>query len=362
MLGAVGSLLVLAAGGAAAVRWSRGEDEPESAPTVGSVAARPSTVSTLAGNGDVGVADGPADVARFEGPVRITVDRSGVLYVTDGNRIRRVSAAGEVRTLAGDLEEGFVDGPAPRARFNAPGGIAVDGAGMIYIADRENHRIRTLSPDGVVRTLAGSGSAGMADGPGDRAQFNSPADVAVDGDGNVYVADSLNNRIRRIEKNGTVSTFAGGEDGMADGPRAEARFSFPNGLAGGTDGTLFVADSYNGRVRAIGRDGTVRTLAGSGESGGADGPAETAQFADPSTVAVGSAGIVYVLDKTHRLRQIATNGEVTTAAGKDGHGFADGAGATAQFNAPQGVAVAPDGAVYVADTENRRIRVVRFAG
>jgi sugar lactone lactonase YvrE len=319
-------------------------------------------VATLAGSGEDGVQDGPGRTAQFAAPVGIAVDGAGAAYVVDGDRVRRVSPTGEVLTVAGAEEPGFADGPAAAARFSGPRGIAVDRGGTAYIADTGNHRIRTLSPQGVVATLAGSGAPGLADGPGGQAQFNEPHAVAVDPAGVVYVLDTLNYRIRRIGSGGVVSTLAGGGDtgpdsgGYADGPGGTARFAFATGLAVDVASTVYVADTYNARIRAVSADGAVRTVAGSGEDGAADGPADVAQFSDPAAVAVDGFGTLYVADLNNRIRAIAADGAVRTVAGTGEGGFADGPGGAAQFDEPRGVAVDAAGVVYIADTGNRRIR------
>jgi sugar lactone lactonase YvrE len=321
-------------------------------------------VETLAGGDEPGDADGQGMVARFNSPAGIAVDGAGVAFVVDGNRVRRVSLTGEVLTIAGSVEPGFADGPAATARFNGPQGIAVDTSGTLYVADSGNHRIRVLSPQGDVMTLAGSGSPGLADGPGAQAQFNSPYDVAVDRAGTVYVADTLNYRIRRIAPDGTVTTLAGGgpvgegEGDYADGPGDAARFAFATGIAVDEAGTVYVADTYNARIRAISPAGEVTTIAGSGEDGGTDGPAALARFSDPAAVAVDGSGTLYVVDKSNRIRMIAAGGDVSTLAGGGEQGFADGPAATSEFNAPEGVAVGANGDVYIADAGNYRIRVV----
>lgn len=320
-------------------------------------------VVTLAGSDEDGPGDGTGATARFAAPSGITLDRASVAYVVDGNRIRRISPTGDVTTIAGTDEPGFADGPLMAARFDTPLGIAVDGAGTLYIADTANHRIRTISPAGIVTTLAGSGLPGSADGAGAGAQFNAPYDVAVDAAGMVYVADALNHRIRRISPEGVVTTLAGDpasepESGYVDGPGAVARFSFPNGIAIDAAGTLYVADTYNARIRAISPSGEVRTVAGSGEDGDLDGPAVAARFADPAAIAVASDGALYVVDKSHRVRLISPDGLVSTLAGSGAPGFAGGPAATAQFDYPEGLAVNDAGAVYIADTGNRRIRLL----
>ncbi|WP_460503748.1 NHL repeat-containing protein, partial [Hymenobacter agri] len=183
-------------------------------------------VSTMAGNGTSGYADGAGTTAQFYGPEGATVDKQGNVYVADNgnNTIRRITPAGQVDTWAGNLASGFADGPSATARFNGPIDVAVDGQGNLYVADYGNQRIRKITPGGTVSTLAGSGTAGFADGLGAAAQFNGPNGLAVDGQGVVYVSDYENNRIRKVLPNGTVSTLAGtGQRGFADGPGSSAQ-------------------------------------------------------------------------------------------------------------------------------------------
>ena len=213
---------------------------------------------------------------------------------------------------------------------------------------------------GNVTTLAGNGTRGFADGPGNTAQFNDPTGVAVAAGGTVYVADLSNHRIRAINPTtGQVTTLAGGTPGFADGTGDTAQFDFSFGVAVAQNGTVYVADSN--RIRAINpTTRVVTTLAGSGTDGFADGPGTTAQFGSPYGVAVAAGGTVYVADvSNNRIRAInPTTSRVSTLAGSGTEGFADGTGTNAQFNRPYGVAVAPNGTIYVADTDNHRIRKI----
>ncbi|MHB1045548.1 MAG: SMP-30/gluconolactonase/LRE family protein [Thermoanaerobaculia bacterium] len=323
-------------------------------------------VSTVAGNGTYGFADGPGASAMFRNTYGVAVDAAGNVSVADsGNqRIRRIDTAGNVSTLAGNGDSGYSDGPSASARFAYPWGVAVDASGNAYVGDSENRRIRKIDTAGNVSTLAGSGGYGFADGPGASAMFTYPYGVAVDAAGNVYVADVVNNRIRKIDTAGNVSTLAGnGTSGFADGPGASAMFSYPYGVAVDDAGNVFVADGGNGRIRKIDTAGNVSTLAGNGTSGFADGPGASAMFSSPEGVAVDASGNVYVADVVNnRIRKIDTAGDVTTLGGMQAAGIADGPGASAMFGYPRGVAVDASGNVYVADPNNQRIRKIDTAG
>jgi sugar lactone lactonase YvrE len=319
-------------------------------------------VTTLAGSGAAAFLDQQGTAAKFKYPPGVAVDSAGNVYVadSDNNRIRKITPSGDVTTLAGSGTRGFADGNGTNAQFNDPYGVAVDSAGNVYVADTTNHRIRKITPSGLVTTLAGSGTSGFADGNGTNAQFNDPSGVAVDSAGFVYVADLLNNRIRKITPSGLVTTLAGsGEKRFADGNGTAAKFNKPYGVAVDSAGFVYVADFNNNRVRKITPGGIVTTFAGSGTSGFADGNGTNAQFNFPIGLAVDSAGNVYVADTTnHRIRKITPSGDVTTLAGSGTSGFADGNGTNAQFNNPSGVAVDSAGNVYVADRINHRIRKI----
>ena len=213
-------------------------------------------VSTFAGNSEHGIADGEASAAQFFYPTGIAIDAAGTLYVVDwgSDRIRKITPKGEVSTLAGS-EEGFADGQGSAARFSHPFGIAIDAEGNLYVADSGNNRIRKITPEGEVSTLAGSGKlfavGSFADGQGNAARFKWPLGIAIDMAGNLYVADTFNNRIRKVTLKGEVSTLAGSEQGFSDGQGSTAQFNSPSSIAVDTAGNLYVADSTNNSIRKI---------------------------------------------------------------------------------------------------------------
>jgi sugar lactone lactonase YvrE len=331
--------------------------------------------STLAGLAGIsGSTDGTGTNALFNQPQGLAVDGSGNVLVADyGNHtIRKVTAGGVVSTLAGRAGTfGSANGTGTNAYFYQPQGVAVDGSGNVYVADSANHTIRVITPAGVVSTLAGfAGSFGGSDGAGTNALFYQPQGVAVDHSGNVYVADTLNNTIRKIATGGVVSTLAGqaGNFGSADGTNSSVRFWGPHAVAASGSGsvTLYVADTLNGTIRQMNVSGaawTVSTLAGSASAGSLDGPAGSARFSWPQGAAADGAGNMYVADTVNgTIRKVAA-GLVSTYAGFAGNfGSADGTGTNAQFKGAQGMAVDNAGNVYVADTANGTIRMISAGG
>ncbi len=330
------------------------------------------SVSTLAGTpGLGGRADGAGAGARFFYPGGIAATVAGTVYVADtGNHtIRAMDSPGVVTTLAGAVgTQGSTDGTGSQASFAYPYGIASDGSGHFYIADANNNTVRMVNAAGVVTTVAGTaGLPGSANGVGAAALFNSPGGVAADGNGNVYVADTGNSTIRKIASGGTVTTLAGvaGTSGSADGTGAAATFNSPEGIAVDDVGNVYVADTRNDTIRKITSGGSVTTLAGvAGQSGGGDGAGGSARFSNPSAVAVDGSGNVYVADFSNAtIRMINLSGTVSTVAGFAGSlGFADGEGAVARFNQPYALAVDGSGNLYVADTYNRAIRKIAPGG
>jgi len=318
-------------------------------------------VTTIAGSGNFSFSNGIRDAASFSRPSGISIDRSENLYVADieNNRIRKITMAGVVTTLAGNT---FSDGPSDVSTYYNPHGVAVDDAGNVYVADTRNSRIRKISPEGVSSTIAGSIVNGYADGTGTNASFYGPSGVSLDSAGNMYVADRTNHMIRKISTTGVVTTFAGGY-GYSDGIGTNARFASPTSVAIDASGNVFVADSYNNRIRKITPAGLVTTIAGSGNAAFADGTGTAASFSYPTAIAIDTSGNLYVADaNNHRIRKITPAGVVTTFAGSGRSTFADGTGTRASFSAPSGLAIDAYGNIFVADSFNNRIRKITRAG
>jgi len=308
-------------------------------------------VTTLAGSGTAGSSDGTGKTASFNEPVGPAVDSAGNLYVADrqSHLIRKISPEGIVTTLTG-------------TSFKKPNGVTVDAAGNVYVADIDDHSIQKITPAGAVTTLAGlSGTPGSNDGTGTAARFNSPSAIAVDSKGTVYVTDSGNNLIRKITPTGVVTTLAGsGMEGKDDGTGTAASFASLCGIAVDSEGTVYVTDGENNLIRKISPAGVVTTLAGSGTPGSDDGTGTAASFGMPCGVTVDSAGNLYVAEMGNNLiRKITSAGVVTTLAGNSQKGGSDdGDGTAATFLKPFGVAVDSQGTVYVADTYNYLIRKI----
>ncbi len=317
-------------------------------------------VTTIAGDGLPGMSNGSARRTRFADPFGVVLDEAGNLYVADGgdnNSIRKIGPDGVSTTLAGAVE-GYAEGLGKAASFNTPSGLARDWAGNLYVADTGNNAIRKITPEGKVSTLAGDGLAGDRDGRGAAARFNGPIGVAVDDEGVVYVTDTYNDRIRRIAPNGDVTTIAGGSRaGKADGPAAQALFDLPTGLAVAANGDLYIADTGNHAIRKLDKNGVVTTVAEAKEG------ERASLLRSPVAVASTADGYLYVGSNSHgRLAQITPVGEVLALTDVDrmaepGYG-SDG---TVRLYAPRGIAVARDGSLFVTDGATYRLHHVGAA-
>jgi sugar lactone lactonase YvrE len=353
----------------------------------------PYAFTTLAGQpGTRGYTDGTGSTARFYGPAGLVADAAGNLYVADtcNSTIRKVTPAGGVSLFVGtpfDPETnriglGRADGTGTSAQFYLGSGVSSDGTpygppvftqigsinlamdsgGNIYVADTLSNTIRKITAAGVVTTFAGlAPQDGSTDGTGSNARFLSPIAVAVDGSGNVYVADSGNGTVRKITATGVVTTFAGSSrtSGSADGTGANARFNSISGIAADSAGYVYVADTNNHTIRKITPLGAVSTLAGlAGAKGSSDGVGNKARFNGPTALALDSAGNLYVADTgNNTIRRVSPTGAVSTLAGLAGNsGSADGTGNAARFDQPYGLAVDSAGTVYVSDTTNNTVR------
>ncbi|ALS25048.1 S-layer homology domain-containing protein [Paenibacillus naphthalenovorans] len=333
------------------------------------------TISTVAGNGIGSYSGdgGAAASAQLNYPFGVAVDSGGILYIVDTNncRIRKVDASGNISTVAGTGTAGYSGdgGAATSAQLNKPYGVAVDSAGNLYIADTLNHRVRKVDASGNVSTVAGTGTAGSSGdgGAAASAQLNKPFGVAVDSGGNLYIADTFNHRIRKVDASGNISTVAG--TGTAGNPgegefATSANIKYPYGVAVDSGGNLFyVADDGSSRVRKVDASGKISTVAGNGTAGssGDGGAAALAQLYLPYGVAVDSGGNLYIADTfNHRVRKVDTSGNISTVAGNGTAGSSGdgGAAASAQLNYPYGVAVDSGGNLYIADTYNQRVRKV----
>ncbi|TKC62361.1 DUF839 domain-containing protein [Pedobacter hiemivivus] len=263
-------------------------------------------VTTIAGDGTAGYADGVGTAAKFSSPWKVAVDLQGNIIVADRDnfKIRKIAPDGTVSTLAGSTA-GFADGSGSAAKFMQPLDVVADAQGNVYVADNTSHRIRKVTPSGMVTTLAGDGTAGFLDGTGTQTKFRNPSGLTLDQQGNIIVADRLNHRIRKITPGGIVTTVAGaGTTGLLDGDVLTAKFADPYGVVVDANGNILVAELTNARIRKITPAGQVNTLAGS-SAGFADGLSVNAKFNQPTDLDVDTKGNIYVAEVTnHRIRMI----------------------------------------------------------
>ena len=333
-------------------------------------------ISTVAGNGTFGFSGdgGAATAARLASPSGVALDALGNLYIadTDNQRIRKVDTSGNISTVAGTGTAGFSGdgGAATAARLRSPSGVALDGSGNLYVADRLNNRIRKVDSSGNISTVAGSGTAGFGGDGGSAtataARLRSPAGVTLDGSGNLYIADTSNHRIRKVDSSGVITTVAGGGSSLGDGGAATAaRLRSPSGVALDGSGNLYIADRDNYRIRKVDSSGNISTVAGSARGFSGDGAAATAaQLNGPEDVALDGSGNLYIADTgNNRIRKVARAQsaddrtiETVAGTGTDGYSGEGGLATAAQLNAPRGVALDDRGNLYIADTNNNRIR------
>jgi uncharacterized protein (TIGR03437 family) len=332
------------------------------------------TISTIAGNGVLSYSGdgGPPTAAQLNTPQAVAVDSSGNYYIADtfNNVVRKVNTAGVIATIAGNgtAGSGGDGGAATSAQFNGPQGIAVDSSGNIYVSDTQNARVRKIS-GGTISTVAGNGTAGYGgDGAAaTSAELNVPIGLALDASNNLYIADFINNRVRKVS-GGTITTVAGtGFSGYSgDGGAAiDAQLNTPIGVAVDSSGNLYIADTGNNVVREV-SGGIVSTIVGNGLPGAAGdgGPALSAALGNPNGLAVDALGNLYIADGSARVRKVYPTGFIATIAGNGTRGYS-GDGGSAPFgmlSAPVALAVASNGNVYVADSANNAIRLLTFGG
>ncbi len=325
------------------------------------------TISTVAGNGGLSYSGdgGPASKAQLAAPQGVAVDSAGNFYIADtaNNVVRKVASNGSISTIAGNGTAGSGNN-----QLNGPQDVVVDSSGNVYVADSNNSRVVKIS-GGSAGVYAGNGTPGFGGdgGAAGSAQLNTPVGLAVDSAGNLYIADFGNNRIRKVTAGGTISTIAGTTQGFSGdgGAAASAQLSGPQGVAVDGAGNVYIADTLNNRLRAV-SGGTISTVAGTGVAGsnGDGGPAANAQMVNPGGVAVDGAGNIYVSDLSLRIRKIFPNGPIFTIAGAGPAGYTGdgGLGTSADLNGPNGLAVDSKGNVYIADTNNNAVRMLTAAG
>src|SRR5438270_1805500 len=340
-------------------------------------------ITTAVGTGEKGFAGdgGPATAALLNGPFDVAFDRAGNFYFSDtfNHRIRRVDArSGGITTIAGNGEPGYSGdgGPAMRASLNEPYGIAIDRAGNLYVADRLNRRVRRIeAATGIITTLAGTGEAAYSGdgGPAGRAGLAEPNGLALDAEErHLYIADVADHRVRIVDLSaGMIDTFAGigqPEHGGDDGPAREARIFGARAVKLGPDGTVYILERQGSSLRAVDpATGPITTIAGTGARGyaGDGGPALAAVFDAPKEMAIDRDGNILIVDtENHAIRRFdCRSGRVTAVAGGQQGQRGDGGPALAAgLDRPHGAVVGPDGAIYIGDTNNHRIRKVVRVG
>ena len=316
-------------------------------------------INTIAGNGLISYSgdNGQASKAQLYGPQATATDPAGNVYIADtqNNRVRKVTPAGVITTIAGNGTAGFAgDGAAAvSAQLARPAGVAADSAGNVYISDSANGAVRKVTPDGIINTVA---------------QLIHPQGMAVDSAGNLYVADSADNRVRMISAGGALSTLAGtGSQGYSGdgGPAAAAQVNSPFGVAVDSAGNVYIADTGNNLLREV-TNGVINTVAGTGIAGheGDGGPALAAQLAAPTSLVVDGGGSIYFTDSGSRIRKVGPDGTIATILGGNAPGYTgdNGPAASAQIDSPSGLALDSAGDLYLADTGNNAVRFLKLSG
>jgi sugar lactone lactonase YvrE len=335
-------------------------------------------ITTIAGTGEEGDEDGdggPATAAQLNGPRGVTVGDDDYIYIADtgNNRIHQIGPDGVITTIAGAEDGG--DGPAMSPQLSVPRGVAVDAGGNLYIADTGNNQIHKLDDEGIV-TVAGAGGLGD-EGPATNARLLEPTGLAIDVDGTIYITDSGNNRVRKVDVEGTITTLAGtGEegDGGDGGPATEAQLYYPIGVAIDSEGNVYISDTFNNRIRKVDSEGIITTFAGTGDRGrfeadeiGDGGPATEGKLRGPTGLAFDAEGSLYITDfGNSRIRKVDTEVIITTFAGTGERSFSgdDGPAGVAQFSSPLGFEIDGDGNFYLTDRyyDRNRIRKIDTEG
>jgi len=307
-------------------------------------------------------------------PNGLALDRDGNLFISDigTHQILKFDRRGQLTAIAGTGEGGFSGdtGPALEAQLHSPSDLTFDGEGNLLVADTFNHRIRRIDQHGVMSTIVGDGKSNYSnfDSTALGSSLNKPQSIAVDGAGNLFIADTYNHVVRRVDRQGSVIPFAGTEAGLAgdNGPAIKAQLNLPQAVAVGPDGSIYISDAANSRIRRVDAKGVIQTVAGSGPGSGQGGAgfsgdgglAEKAKLFSPGDLKFNALGHLFFSDSgNNRIRMIAHNVMITIAgSGSPGFSGDEGKALQATLNTPQKVALAPDGSVYFADRVNHRVR------
>ncbi|WP_289058700.1 gliding motility-associated C-terminal domain-containing protein [uncultured Flavobacterium sp.] len=323
-------------------------------------------VTTFAGNGTTGSQNGTGNQASFNVPQGMAIDALGNIFIVDvyNHLIRKITPQGNVSTFAGSGNPGSQNGTGINASFNNPIDIAIDASGNLFISDSGNHKIRKITPTGVVSTFAGSGVKKFEDGNGTDASFNIPFGLVFDSMQNLFVVDSFNNRIRKITPSGVVTTIAGnGNIGSADGNGNNSNFNFPQGITIDDHDNLFIADVYNNKIRKISPSEVVTTYAGTGVAGMKDGDIKDSSFDGPADVSFDSFKNLIIADLNNNIiRKITPLGAVTTIAGNGQKGDFDGTATNATFNAPTAIVINVSGEIFITTRSNTIRKILNKNG